>query len=79
MKPALQRLVKNGVKLHAYSPEILRAAHKVAFDLYKEESGKNPAWKKIYDSWKKFRQNQLLWRCVSQRSLSEFLFTWPGK
>ena len=77
--PALQRLVKNGVKLHAYSPEILKAAHKVAFDLYEEEAGKNPAWKKIYDSWKRFRQDQLLWHRVAERSLSEFLFTEPGR
>ena len=74
---ALQRLVKNGVKLHAYSPEIMKAAYKVSFDLYEEEAGKNPAWKKIYESWKKFRQEQLLWHRVAERSLGEFLFSGP--
>ena len=58
---ALERLVKNGVKLHAFSPEIMAAAHKAAFELYEEEAGKNPAWKKIYEPWKKFRQDEFLW------------------
>jgi TRAP-type mannitol/chloroaromatic compound transport system substrate-binding protein len=74
---ALSRLVKNGVKLHRYSPEIMRAAYKAAFELYEEESAKNPAWKKIYEPWKKFRDEQLLWHSVAERALSEFLFN-PG-
>src|SRR5574340_169377 len=53
---ALQSLVKNGVKLHAFAPEIMKAAQKAAFELYEEEAAKNPAWKKIYEPWKKFRE-----------------------
>ena len=75
---ALQRLVKNGVRLHAFSTEIMRAAYKVAFELYEEEAGKNPAWKKIYESWKKFRDDEFLWHRVAERSLSEFLYNNPG-
>ena len=75
---ALQRLVKNGVRLHAFSTEIMRAAHKTAFELYEEEAAKNPAWKKIYESWKKFRDDEFLWHRVAERSLSEFLYNNPG-
>ena len=35
---ALQRLVKNGVKLHAFSDEILRAAQKASYELYEDEA-----------------------------------------
>ena len=44
--PALQRLVKNGVKLHAYSNEIMKAAQTAAFDLYEEESA-NFRWRSL--------------------------------
>ena len=56
----LQRLVKNGVKLHAFSPEIMKAAHRAVFEMYEEEAEKNPSWKKIYEPWKKFREDDIL-------------------
>src|SRR6187551_584593 len=49
--PALRRLVGNGVKLHAYSTELMKAAQDAAFDLYAEESERNPAFRKLFDSW----------------------------
>ena len=51
--------MKNGVKLHAFSPEIMKAAHKAAFEMYEEEAAKNPSWKKIYEPWKKFRAGRV--------------------
>jgi TRAP-type mannitol/chloroaromatic compound transport system substrate-binding protein len=74
---ALQSLVKNGVKLHAYSPEIMKAAHKAAFELYEEEAAKNPSWKKIYEPWKKFRQEEFLWHRVAEQTLTTFLLNTP--
>ena len=75
--PALVRLVKNGVKLHAFSPEIMRAAHKASFELYEEEALKNPSWKKIYEPWKKFRQDEFLWHRVAEQTLNTFLLSNP--
>jgi TRAP-type mannitol/chloroaromatic compound transport system substrate-binding protein len=74
---ALLRLVKNGVKLHTYSPEIMKAAHKAAFELYEEEAAKNPSWKKIYEPWKKFRQDEFLWHRVAEQTLNTFLLNNP--
>jgi TRAP-type mannitol/chloroaromatic compound transport system substrate-binding protein len=54
------------------------AAYKAAFELYEEEATKNPAWKKIYEPWKKFRDEELLWHRVAERSLTEFLYSNPG-
>ena len=39
---ALERLVKNGVKLHAFSNEILKAAQKAAYELYEDEAAQEP-------------------------------------
>ena len=77
--PALQRLVKNGVKLHAYSNEIMKAAQTAAFDLYEEESAKNPSFKKIYEPWKKFRAEQFLWTRVAEKTLIDFMLSNPVK
>jgi len=74
---ALQSLVKNGVKLHAFSPEIMRAAHKASFELYEEEATKNPSWKKIYEPWKKFRAEEFLWHRVAEQTLTTFLLNNP--
>jgi TRAP-type mannitol/chloroaromatic compound transport system substrate-binding protein len=74
---ALQSLVKNGVKLHSFSPEIMKAAHKASFEMYEEEAEKNPSWKKIYEPWKKFREDEFLWHRVAEQNLTTFLLTNP--
>src|SRR6476660_1273192 len=76
---ALERLVKNGVKLHSLSPEILKAAIKAANGLYEEEAAKNPAWKKMYEPWKKFRAEQFLWHRVQEFAYENFVYNNPIK
>jgi TRAP-type mannitol/chloroaromatic compound transport system substrate-binding protein len=70
---ALRSLVGHGVKLHAFSSEIMQAAFKAAHELYDEESGKNPAFKKIYEPWRKFRDELNLWHSVAEQTYSTFV------
>jgi TRAP-type mannitol/chloroaromatic compound transport system substrate-binding protein len=63
---ALQRLLKAGVRLRTFPDDVMKAAQKAAFDIYTEESGKNPAFKKIYDNWKKFRDQQIEWFAANE-------------
>ena len=58
---ALKSLIANGVKLHPFPRDLLRAANKAAFELYEAEAAKNPAFKKLYEPWKKFREQQYEW------------------
>jgi hypothetical protein len=58
---ALKSLLANGVKLHPFPRDLLRAANKAAFELYDAEAAKNPAFKKLYEPWKKFREQQYEW------------------
>jgi TRAP-type mannitol/chloroaromatic compound transport system substrate-binding protein len=74
---ALERLVKNGVKLHSFSVDMMKAAQKAANDLYEEESGKNPSWKKIYEPWKKFRSQEFLWHRAAEFSYESFAYNNP--
>jgi TRAP-type mannitol/chloroaromatic compound transport system substrate-binding protein len=70
---ALRSLISKGVKLHAFSNDIMKAAQDAAFDLYEEESAKNPSFKKIYEPWKKFRDEIYLWHRVAEQTYSTFV------
>ena len=74
---ALKSLLGNGVKLHPFPRDVLRAANKAAFELYEAEAAKNPAFKKIYEPWKKFRDQQYEWFSLAELSFSSLAV--PGK
>jgi TRAP-type mannitol/chloroaromatic compound transport system substrate-binding protein len=71
--PALSRLLQNGVKLQSYSNEIMEAAYKAAQQLYSDESAKNPAFKKIYTEFDKYRKTQNAWFSVAEFRMDGFL------
>jgi len=77
--PALRRLVAAGVKLHAYTPDMMRAAQNAAYSLYEEESAKNPAFKKIYEPWRKFKDEVFLWHRVAEQTYINFAINNPPK
>ncbi|MDD3529257.1 MAG: TRAP transporter substrate-binding protein [Gallionellaceae bacterium] len=71
---ALQRLVEAGVQLHAYPQDVMAAAQKIAFDIYDEEAGRNPAFRRIYEPWKAFRATELQWFKLAESGYTDFLF-----
>jgi TRAP-type mannitol/chloroaromatic compound transport system substrate-binding protein len=71
---ALGRLLRAGAKLHPFSKDIMVAALKVANQLYAEEAAKNPAFKKIYEPWSRFRNDQFQWFRVAELSYANFTF-----
>jgi len=77
--PALLRLVANGVKLHPYPSELMKAAQDAAYDLYAEESSKNPAFRKLFESWNKFRDDIMLWHRFAENTYSNFVYNNPPK
>ncbi|MGB3404629.1 MAG: TRAP transporter substrate-binding protein [Microcoleaceae cyanobacterium] len=70
--PALQRLVQQGTQLREFSPEILKAAEAMSFDLFEETASKSASFKQVYDSWKQFRESIYLWHSVSELGYSQF-------
>ena len=72
---ALARLLKNGVKLHTFSKEIMDACNKAANEVMEEEASKNAKFKKIYDPWKRFRQDQNQWASVAEAPLQNYMIT----
>jgi TRAP-type mannitol/chloroaromatic compound transport system substrate-binding protein len=69
---ALQRLVNNGVKLHQFSKEIMSACYKSAYEIYADEAGKNPTFKKIFEPWNKFRKAQVAWFRIGEQTQDNF-------
>lgn len=70
---ALVKLLQGGTKLHAYSDEILEAAYKASQQLYADEASKNPAFKKIYTEYEKYRKSQNAWFSLAEHRMDGFL------
>ena len=70
---ALRRLIQNGVQLRSFSPEILDAAYKASVAFYADESGKNPAFKKMYDAMLAYQKTQNQWFSVAELRMDQFL------
>jgi TRAP-type mannitol/chloroaromatic compound transport system substrate-binding protein len=69
---ALSKLLQNGVKLRTFSKEIMEAAYSSAMQLYTDESAKNPAFKKLYESYSKYAKNQRAWFAVAEMPMDIF-------
>ncbi len=71
---ALRRLVANGTELRPFSRDIMQAAYKASFEVYDEIAAKNPKFKKMYDSWKAFREDEYLWFRVAENPFENFVY-----
>ena len=71
---ALARLLKSGAKLHAFPQDMMQAALRIANEIFNEEAAKNPAFKKIYEPWVRFRNDQFQWARIAESSYANFTF-----
>jgi TRAP-type mannitol/chloroaromatic compound transport system substrate-binding protein len=71
---ALQRLLKSGITLKAYSDEILAAAETAAFGLYDEFAAKDADFKAIFEDWKQFRDRLYAWNNINESSFSRYSY-----
>ena len=72
-REALTSIINTGTKLTAYSPEILRAAQKSAFDLYEENASQSQTFKKVYEQWNQFRSSVFEWNKINELSYASFV------
>ncbi len=72
---AIRRLVAGGAQLRPFSRDIMEAAYKAAFDIYDDLAAKNAKWKKIYEPWKKFRDDEYLWFRVAEQPFDNFVYS----
>lgn len=75
---ALARLLKSGTKLRYFSREVMDASWAAANEVYDEEAAKNAKFKKIYDQWRRFRQDQNQWFSVAEAQMQNYMVS-PGQ
>jgi len=70
---ALRRLIAGGAKLAPFPNTVLEACYNAATELYTEISAKNPKFKKIYDAWRPYRSEQVLWSRIAEGGFDSFM------
>ena len=72
-RESLKKILASGTKLTPYSPEILVAARKAAFDFYEESASQDATFKKVYEQWNQFRTSVSDWNKINEFSYSNFI------
>jgi TRAP-type mannitol/chloroaromatic compound transport system substrate-binding protein len=72
---ALKRLVANGAELRPFSREILDACYKATQEFYTETAAKHEKFKKVYDPWKKFLEDEHQWFRVQEQQFDNFMLS----
>jgi TRAP-type mannitol/chloroaromatic compound transport system substrate-binding protein len=70
---ALRRLIASGTKLRPFSKAIMEACEKATFELYAELEAKSAHWKRMYSTWKKFRDEEIFWFRVAENSFDNYM------
>jgi len=70
---ALKRLIAGGVKLEPFSNEIMAACYKATTEVYDGIAEKNAKFKKIYEPWKAFRNDEISWFQVAENRFDNFM------
>src|SRR5947199_7265447 len=73
--PALRRLVAGGVQPRPSPREIMQASYKAATEVFDETSAKNAAFKKVFEPWRRFRDEEILWFRVAEQNFDQFMAT----
>ncbi len=71
---AVRRLVAAGTQLRPFPREVMQACYRAAFELYDETAARNPAFKKVYEHWKAFRETQYQWFRVAENTFDNFVY-----
>ena len=52
-----------------------KASARAAVEVYDEFAVTNPKFKKVYEPWKKFRDEEILWFRVAEQNFDQFMAT----
>ncbi len=72
---ALKQLLASGTKLLPFPKDVMEASYKAAQEYYAETSAANPEFKKIYEDYKKFLNDQNLWYRVAENEYARFMYS----
>lgn len=72
---ALGRLIKSGAKLSAFSKDIMESCFTAANAVMEDTASKNADFRKIYEPWKRFRNDEFQWFRIAEQSYAQFTFS----
>jgi TRAP-type mannitol/chloroaromatic compound transport system substrate-binding protein len=72
--PALQRLLKQGVQLKPFSPEIMTSARDTSRALLEEYAAKDAGYKTVYEHWNQARKDMFAWFGTAELAYAKFAF-----
>ena len=75
---ALRQLIASGTQLRPFPKDVMEACYKAAMEYYAETSAKNPEFKKVYDDYKAFTDEQNSWFRVAEGAYANFMFSRKG-
>jgi TRAP-type mannitol/chloroaromatic compound transport system substrate-binding protein len=72
---AIRRLVSKGALLRAYPRPVLDEAFKAAQAINSQLAGASPEFKRIHESWDKFRRDSSMWFRIAENTQDDYLAT----
>ena len=69
--PALKRIVAGGTQFKPFPKSVVDAGFNAAQEVYAEHSAKSPEFKKIFDDFRAFQRDQILWNRVSELQFTQ--------
>jgi TRAP-type mannitol/chloroaromatic compound transport system substrate-binding protein len=70
---ALKQLVGGGARLRPFPSDVMTESFKQSMALYDQLSARNPAWKKVYADYSRFRAEQNLWFRFTEATFDRFM------
>ena len=71
---ALRRLVAAGAQLRFWPRDIMQAAWRAAHEVFEETGSRNARFKRVWESYRPYRDEQFQWFRVSENSFDNFAF-----
>jgi len=74
---AMRRLLADGVNMAPFPDDLLRGAREASLQLLADNAASNPAFGKVYDHWKAFRDDAFAWFSTAELAYHAFAFKNP--
>jgi TRAP-type mannitol/chloroaromatic compound transport system substrate-binding protein len=71
---ALQRILAAGVQVRPFDDDLMKTAQEISIQLLEDQAAADPAYRKIYEHWKKARRELFGWFSLAELSYARFAF-----
>jgi TRAP-type mannitol/chloroaromatic compound transport system substrate-binding protein len=76
---AFKQMIGSGTRLQLFPNSLMIAAYRSAIKIYDAESAANPAFKKLYGPWKKYKSEINEWHKTAEAAMTNFLANWKAE